>query len=162
MLPLDRGTKAYVAAIIDAIGIIRIRETRAGTALPYVGVNSTNFALLNMLGGITDAKITTVVRKGQRYTKPGKDNGEDVYSYRWGLTGAKATVLLHNIRPYLFFKTSEADVALLAGLQAEYKPATPNRMARIGWELPPTLIKVPPASPKITTDDNPDETGEPA
>ena len=57
-------------------------------------------------------------------------------SGRWSVTGAKATVVLWNIRPYQHLQVKAADTALVVGLGTGYKPATVARMAELGWDVP--------------------------
>ena len=141
MLALDQGTKAYLAGMIDTIGIIRVREMKNTPPLPYVGINTANKQMVDFAAGITDAKVTEVTRKYNKmqcteHCTPDAHTHVDSTTYRWSVTGVKATILLSNIKPYLIFKTTDAIEALKAGLEANYKPATYRKMKVLGWEIP--------------------------
>lgn len=141
MLAIDKGTKAYMAGIVDMLGIIRLREMKTGVPIPYVGINTANRQLADFMAGLTDTKVTEVTRKYNKmqcteHCTPEAHTHVDSTTYRWSVTGVKATILLVNIKPYLIFKTGDAANALKAGLEANYKPATYRKMKVLGWEIP--------------------------
>lgn len=141
MLTLDEGTKAYVAGIIDMVGLIRLRPMKNGNPpIPYVGVSTNNKQVVDFLAGLTDTKVTVTHRKYGRHRCtqhcPTPCSDVDSTSYRWSVTGAKATVLLANIKRYLMFKTTVANEALEAAREANYKAATMRKMTVLGWDLP--------------------------
>ena len=57
-------------------------------------------------------------------------------SGRWSVSGAKATVILAAVLPYLRLQHEEARGALLVGLGAPFKPATLRQMEQLGWPIP--------------------------
>lgn len=141
MLAIDQGTKAYLAGVLDMAGVIRLRpRPEPNPPLPYVGVSTPNKQLAEFLAGLTDSKVTEVTRKFNRHLCtehcPADHSEIDSVTYRWSVTGVKATVLLANIKPYLVFKTPQANEALTAGLEANYKAATYGKMRVLGWEIP--------------------------
>lgn len=141
-MTLDLGTKAYLAGIIDTMGIIRTREMRGDNPpIPYVGLHTPNLQISSLFAGVTDTKVTTVTRKYNKaqcteHCTPDSHVHVNSVSHRWSVTGVKATVMLHNIKPYLVFKTDEANEALRVGMVANYKPATWRKMQLLGWEIP--------------------------
>lgn len=137
---IDAARLAYIAGIIDSLGGIRVRATPDGTDLPMVYVHAPNVAVLNYLAEATGTKMITVRRA---YSRAGcaehcAEKHQHVVSLsgRWSVTGVRATVVLWNIRPYLTLRADEARSALVVGLAAPFKPATPRKMADLGWELP--------------------------
>lgn len=136
---MDVATLAYAAAIIDTQGIIRTRMA-GDTELPYVGVHGNNEPMLRYLGEITGTKVTIVRRA---YSKAGcaqhcaeKHQHVQSVSGRWSVSGVKATVLLHNLRPYLRLQHDDAIAALNVGVTAPFKPATIQKMRELGWDAP--------------------------
>jgi hypothetical protein len=140
-LALDLGSKAYMAGVLDMAGIIRLRPmANDNPPVPYVGLSTTNKQVADFLAGLTDSKVTITKRKYSKHNCNEHcpvDHAEvDSVSYRWSVTGVKATVVLANIRPYLVFQTEAATQALEAGYAANYKPATYRRMKLLGWDIP--------------------------
>lgn len=136
---MDESTLAYVAGAIDLLGLIRIRDA-AGTPLPVVQMHGDHMHMLEFLGELTGTKAIVVRRS---YTRAGcsihcKEKHQHVVSVsgRWSLTGAKATVVLWNIRPYLRIQAEKADAAIAVGLRTNFKPGTLRRMTDLGWVIP--------------------------
>lgn len=136
---------AYMAAVVDTLGIIRSRRVSASgqvepTLLPMLALHSTDRAPLDVLADATGTKVTATRRS---YSRAGcaehcaeKHQHIVSASYRWSVTGVKATVVLAAVRPYLRVKGTAADDAIALGLRAPRKAATPGRMAALGWPLP--------------------------
>lgn len=138
--PLPESVKAYVAGQVDLLGRIRSRWV-GETELPSVAISSSSkMDALAYLAGLTGTKTIG----GERdFVRTGcavhcKEQHVHVRSQNrtWTVTGAKATILLVNIRPYLVLKGAEADNAIAVGLKAPFKPATPKKMVLLGWALP--------------------------
>lgn len=136
---MDVATVAYVAGIIDTQGIIRTR-TAGDTELPMVAVHGSNEGMLRFLGDVTGTKVTIVRRS---YSKAGcaehcaeKHQHIKSVSGRWSVTGVKATVLLHNLRPYLRLQHDDAVAAIALGVSTKFKPATIAKMQALGWDVP--------------------------
>lgn len=131
---------AYVAGILDTQGKFRVRETPDGTRLPHVAVSCPNMALLEYLGSLTGVVpfITRRTYDRHRCTQHCKEPHQHVISAsgRWSISGAKATVVLAAIEPYAHFQKSEIRELLEVGLEAPKKPATPDKMAALGWPNP--------------------------
>lgn len=141
-LALDLGSKAYVAGVVDMAGVIRLRPmANDNPPVPYLGMSTTNRQVVEFLAGLTDTKVTVTKRD---YTKtlctehctPDAHAHVVSESYRWSVTGVKATVVLANIKPYLVFQTEAANEALAAGYAANFKPATYRKMRVLGWDIP--------------------------
>jgi hypothetical protein len=136
---VNESRLAYIAGIIDSQAGIRSRFV-GETELPMVYVHGPNLPVLNLLADMTGTSVT-VVRRG--YAKAGcsthcPDKHQHVTSVsgRWSVSGAKATVLLWNIRPYLMFQQEAAAAALAIGMSSPLKQATPQKMVELGWSLP--------------------------
>lgn len=136
---LDVATVAYVAGVIDLLGVIRTRTVQ-DTELPYLALSGPNTGMLNFLGEITGTR-PTITRRA--YSKAGcaehcleKHQHIQSVSGRWSISGAKATVVLWNVRPYMRLQVEEAAAALAVGTRAGFKPATLTKIAALGWELP--------------------------
>lgn len=130
----------YIAGILDANAIFRIRTTPGGTRLPGVFVHGLPGPILQVLAKHTGTKITMVTRDYQR--TPCAEHCEEPHSHvvsisgRWSVTGAKATVLIAAVLPYLQAQASDAEEVLQVGLAAPRKSNTYNKMASLGWPLP--------------------------
>lgn len=130
---------AYLAGVLDVRGNITTRRA-GGTLLPLVAVSTKDDRLLTWLCEITDiAKVTTTrdfhkagcsEHCAEKHVKVASISG------RWSVSGSKATIVLAAVRPYLRVRGQEADLALAVGLKAPRKPATPAKMATLGWPLP--------------------------
>lgn len=135
-----------MAGVLDVLGIIRLRPmAESNPPLPFVGISTPSKEVVEFFAGLTDTKVTTTNR---RYSKHGcNEHCPDDHlmmesiSYRWSVTGVKATVVLANIKPYLVFKTNEATKVLEAGYAANFKPATYRKMRVLGWDIP-TEVKI--------------------
>ena len=96
-----------------------------------------------MLGYLAKLTGTRAVTTRRQYVKAGcsehcREKHQHVMSVsgRWSVTGAKATVVLWNIRPYIHLQSEAVQTALVVGLGAGFKPATVARMAELGWDVP--------------------------
>ena len=141
--PLTSEQIAYLAGIIDVKARISIKRI-ADTFLPRVATSSPNPALNLILGEATGMKPVDHTRN---YTRVGCDQHctekhLHVLSKTtvWSVTGMKATVLLHNVLPYLQLQRREAELALQCGLQAPFKKATIKRMTDLGWPIPKEVL----------------------
>lgn len=130
---------AYLAGVLDGRGNIAVRRV-GDTLLPLVAVSVKETDLLEWLNKVTDVKIVMTTRD---FVKNGCTQHclqQHVHvqsvSARWSVTGAKATIVLAAVRPFLRVKGIDADIALSVGLRAPHKPATPRKMASLGWPLP--------------------------
>lgn len=128
---------AWCAGVIDVLGLIKTRPMDTGSELTYVGVSSTRPDILEALGDLTGTGVVTVHRDYKRLGCG--EHCEEPHLHvvsttaRWSLTGAKATVFLSAIEPYLITKREPAQEAIAAGLVAPRKAATLTKMYRLGW-----------------------------
>ena len=131
---------AYIAAVIDVMGNIREMETDTGTLLPLVSVSCPDEALLAYLGEVSDVQAFVTVRRYDRHrcTEHCDEAHQHVESRsrRWTVSGAKATVILAAVEPYLRFQKDRVAEMVALGLDAPRKAATPRKMKRLGWPLP--------------------------
>ena len=137
---LDVPTLAYVAGVLDMQCNIKTRTTPDDTELPMLAMYGPNVAMLEYLASLTDTKMVVARRS---YVKAGcaqhcreKHQHIESVSGRWTLTGAKATIVLYNIRPYVRLQVEAVTSALVVGLAAPFKLAKLKRMADLGWEIP--------------------------
>lgn len=138
---------AYLAGVIDARGHIEAYN-RHGHVQPRIRVTTRKVELLTALADFTGNKVVLDSRGYER--KPCGDHCNAPHSHvqrqsaQWTVDSSRATVVLHNVFPFLIAQRAEAALALEAGLRA-YPPArgdVPKQMAALGWTLPPTLSVV--------------------
>ena len=142
MTPAD---VAYAAAVIDTMGRITTRTVREAE-LPLLAVSCPNEPLLQWLGDLTGVRPFITKRSYSKHACavhcPDPHQHIVSVSGRWSLSGAKATVLLLNVRPYLRFQLEAAQQAIDVGLSAGFKPATLEKMRALGWEVDDALARV--------------------
>ena len=131
---------AYMAAIIDVMGSIRVRLVSSGTRLPSVTVSSPQGSVLGILAEHTGTGLITVKRD---YDRRGcSEHCDEPHDHidsntsRWNITGAKATIFLGSIVDYMRIQQDAARSAFHLGLDAPKKPATLLKMIDIGWDIP--------------------------
>lgn len=132
-------TLAYLAGVLDMHAVIRTRKGADGD-LPSIAMHGPQTDMLEFLANLTGTRAIVTRRD---YTKAGcaehcAEKHQHIVSVsgRWSVTGAKATVLLWNVRPYMRLQTDVATAAIGSGLRAGYKPATLKNMRDLGWDLP--------------------------
>lgn len=137
---LDVATLAYVAGVLDMQCNIKTRTTPDDTVLPMLAMYGPNVAMLEYLASLTDTKMVVARRSFSRAgcAQHCKDKHQHIESVsgRWTLTGMKATIVLHNIRPYVRLQSEAVTSALVVGLNAPFKPAALRKMTDLGWEIP--------------------------
>lgn len=140
---ISEHTKSYLAGVLDLAGVIRTRTVKTGTELPYVALSGSHGPMLNLLGQLTGTRAIITHRS---YLKAGcsehcsdKHLHVESVSGRWSVSGVKATVLLYNLRPYLFFNEGLAADAINVGLAAPFKAGVLHKMDALGWFLPDEL-----------------------
>lgn len=130
---------AWCAGITDTLGAFKVRQTSTGAALPTVSISTVKFAIAERLASLTGTAVTTVQRK---YTRMGcGDHCTEAHLHvdsttaRWSLTGARATVFLSAVLPYIRSANAKADALDLirVGLEAPHKPGTLTKMYELGW-----------------------------
>ena len=128
---------AWCGGVIDSIGLIRLRETDAGSSLASVSVSTALVPIAERLASLTGTKVTTVHRSYNRLgcsshcTEPHLHVSST--TARWSLTGARALTFLNAIRPFLSVKAELADEVIAASKDAPSKPRTTQKMATLGW-----------------------------
>lgn len=147
---MDDKTLAYIAGVVDLLGIIKVRELENGTRLPQVQMHGNYMPTLEYLASLTETKAIVTRRS---YSRAGcaehcKEKHQHIISKsgRWSVTGVKATIVLYNIRPYLRLHEEAAALALSAGLSTRFKAGVADRMSELGWEIP-DLAEPPPFVP---------------
>lgn len=140
MTTLAPDDLAYIAGVLDSQGSIAVRTTADGTELPQLSVCGPNVQMLQWLGALSGVRPIVTTRA---YSKAGcaehcKDKHLHVTSRsgRWQVSGAKATVILAAVRPFLRWQGAEAAAAVEMGLSAPFKSATPEKMRALGWPVP--------------------------
>lgn len=130
----------YIAGILDANGLFRVRAVQSGTKLPAVYVHGLHIELLQVLADATGTAVTVIKRdyNGVRCAEhcPERHVHTISVSGRWSVTGAKATVLLHNVLPHLRVQREVAEELLAVGMDAPRKEQTIRKMKKLGWEIP--------------------------
>jgi len=59
---LDIGTLAYVAGVVDLLGLIRLRVAGQGTQLPSIAISNSNVDMRRYLAQLTGTKAITARR----------------------------------------------------------------------------------------------------
>lgn len=131
---------AYVAGVLDTLGYFRVRETPDGTRLPHIAVSTPNVPLLAYLGELTGVTVFATTRTYDRHRC--MQHCEEAHQHvvsrssRWSVTGARATIVLAAIRPYVRLHADDVDELLAVGMDAPRKPVTPKKMSTLGWPNP--------------------------
>lgn len=130
---------AYIAGIVDTIGLIQVRPYRE-TGLPQVTVHAPVSPSLRYLSTIAGVKLTVIrrdfARAGCAEHCPEKHRHVFSISGRWQISGSRATIALIGIRQYLRIQDGAADEAIAVGLRVGRKPAIAEQMAKLGWPIP--------------------------
>jgi hypothetical protein len=130
----------YLAGILDANAIFRVRKTPGGTELPAVFVHGLPMPIMEVLAEATGTKVTVVNRDYPRAPCSLHCEEQHVHvtsvSGRWSVTGAKATVLIAAVLPSLRVQKEQAAEVLDVGLAAPRKTTTFSKMATLGWPTP--------------------------
>lgn len=130
---------AYAAAVIDTLALLRFRSIPSGNELPYVGISGPH-RVVSWMSTITASKPTQVMRDYNRTncSEHCPEAHEHIQSttYRWSITGVKATIVLHNVRPFLRLQQELADELVAGGLEVGWKGQVPEQMRRLGWAIP--------------------------
>lgn len=131
---------AYVAALVDNLARLSVR-TMSGTDLPQVTIQGRHPSL-PWLAEVTGVALVPVNRQYTRHVCtehcPDAHSPIESSSRRWHLTGARATVVLWNLDPFLRNPevSREARRLVDVGRAAGRKGTTDADLARLGWELP--------------------------
>lgn len=129
---------AYAAALIDSFAVLNVRDVH-DTALPQVTIQG-KIAALGWLADITGVKVIEVTKGYNRHQCsehcPDAHMRIESTTGRWVVTGARATIVLHNVAPYMRVQGADARRLVEAGQQIGYKTQVVNDMVRLGWAVP--------------------------
>lgn len=138
-MSLEVADLAYAAALVDSFAVLRVREYR-GTGLPEVTIQGARIAALDWLAESTGVKVVVIGKGYNRHQCsehcPERHTRIDSATRRWQVTGARATVVLAAIEPYLRTKGREARELIDAGRAIGYKGNVVVDMAALGWPIP--------------------------
>lgn len=130
---------AYLAGVIDASAILRKREVRDSGLLPSVAVHGLE-PVIRMLAKATGTQPTTVSRDYHSAQCvehcPGRHNHRVSVSLRWSLTGARATVALAAIEPFVVIQQHDVRAFVADGLEQRWTLPPVKAMAKLGWPVP--------------------------
>lgn len=137
---LSETDLAYIAAIIDTRARIKLRTLPTGSIVPTIHLSTPDIELLQYLGDVTGVQPFVVSRNYEKHRCtehcPGRHEHVRSESARWSAAGAKATVLLAGIQPFIRFQKQVIETAIAVGLGAPFKMATVKKMAELGWVIP--------------------------
>lgn len=128
---------AFISGVIEARGHIEV-----GKRGPRIRITTARTPLLTYLAKHTGVKVVHDDRGYQR--RPCSDHCEQPHSHyvrqstQWTVDSTRATIVLHNVMPYLIDTQPKAKKALATGMK-NYPPArgdTITQMKKLGWETP--------------------------
>jgi hypothetical protein len=129
---------AYAAALVDTLAALRTRKV-GPSELPVVQVSG-RVDVTAWLAEVTGTKVIPTHRKYNRMDCvehcPERHTHIVSESGRWEVNGARATIMLIAIEPYLRVKGAEARRLIDFGLASGYKTNVINDMATRGWPIP--------------------------
>lgn len=139
-MKITKDDKVYVACILDNFGVFSIRTLANGTRQPVIAMHGKKPAVMGWLAEITNTKAVHVTKMSSRHVCtehcPEAHGPIEFKSMRWQCTGMKATIVLHNVVPYMRERADEAEQVLDIGLLAPFKEAYVEWMAGAGWAIP--------------------------
>ena len=129
---------AYAAALIDSFAVLTTR--RVGEAeLPQVTIQG-KVAALPWLAEVSGVKVIEVAKDYARHQCsehcPDRHTRIESTTRRWQLTGARATVVLYSVEPYLRVQARTARGLVEVGQGLGFKTDVVNDMTRLGWTIP--------------------------
>jgi hypothetical protein len=128
---------AYAAGVVDVRGYMSYRQLQNDVVLPSLSVTDKSLPLVKHLCTITDMKPVGFERNynragcGEHCPEPHVH--VQAQWWRWIITGAKCTVVLAALLPYLRVQRDLAQQLIEAGREAPYKPATVRKLHELGW-----------------------------
>ena len=132
--------RAYVAALLDVMGSLRVRITAEGTMLPEITVSTKNKEIHKYLRSLTGATAFMTKRTYDRHSC--SEHCAEAHqkvtskSLRWQVTGVRATMILHDCIDYMHIQRDQAEELLNLGINAPHKYATVSKTASLGWSIP--------------------------
>ena len=137
---ITEADKIYIACILDNFGNFNSRKLKSGTVQPLIQMFGKKPKIMKWLAEVTGTTAIEIIKYSSRHNCtehcPEAHAPVEFRSMRWQCTGVKATILLHNVVPYMRERKAEAKQLLEAGLQAHFKEAYVERMADMGWDIP--------------------------
>ena len=134
----------YVAGVIDARGHIEMNG-RHGRPQPRIRVTTRRVELLQYLAALTGSSVVVDNRGYEK--RPCSEHCTDRHTHvarqsaQWTVDSARATVVLHSIRPFVHAQADTVARALASGLTV-WPPLRGNtvaQMAALGWSTPESL-----------------------
>lgn len=139
MTKLELRDLAYAAALVDALGALTLRDV-GPTQLPNVAIQGKYVETLSWLGEQTGTRLTTISRDFMRSACSDHCPEPHVHikstSVRWVVTGVKATIVLHNLAPFMRVQRDAALTMVEAGRGIGYKGQVVEAMRDRGWDIP--------------------------
>lgn len=131
---------SYVAALIDNFARLATRLIPSGTELPEVTIQNSRLVALDWLATVTGVGVTPVSKDYSRHQCsehcPDRHSHIESLTRRWQLSGAKATIVLYNVEPFLRVQGVDARRLVDVGQGSGYKTNVVNEMSRLGWKIP--------------------------
>lgn len=139
-MKITKNDKVYVACILDNFGNLGYRTLPTGTKQPTIQMFGKKPTIMGWLAEITDTTAIEISKMSTRHVCtehcPEPHGPTEFTSMRWQVTGMKATIVLHNVIPFMRQKKAEAQTVMEFGLTAPYKEAYVEWMASAGWDIP--------------------------
>ena len=150
---MEPADLAYMAALVDNLAVLKVRVTH-GSDLPVIALTTSRSGqAVQFLADSTGSKVTDLVR---RYNRKGcVDHCQvahlhiDTVGHRWQVTGTKATIVLHNLLPYLRVQSDQASKLVVIGKTIGYSTPVVTQMRTLGWDIP--VLKPQPRARKEPT-----------
>lgn len=137
-MTLSTSDLAYAAALIDNFGKLKTRRV-GERELPEVIIQG-KIRTLPWLAYITGVKLIEVSKGYHRHQCsqhcPTAHTEIVSVSNRWVLTGARATIVLHNVEPFMRAHGREARALVEVGQAVGYRGGVVNSMTTLGWKIP--------------------------
>lgn len=137
-MSLSPADLSYVAAVVDNYAKLTTRVVHSDQ-LPVVTIQG-KLNVLHWLAEITGVSLMTLDKDYVRHQCtehcPDKHMPIVSWTYRWQLTGARATVVLYNIEPFMRVQAREARDLVELGRTVGFKTNVVNDMTRLGWHAP--------------------------
>lgn len=137
-MPLSTSDLAYAAALIDSFGNLKTRRV-GENELPEVIIQG-KIRTLPWLAYVTGVKLIEVTKGYSRHQCsqhcPTAHTEIVSISKRWVVTGARATIVLHNVEPFMRAHGREARALVEVGRQVGYRGNVINSMIELGWKIP--------------------------
>lgn len=128
----------YVAALIDNFGALRPRVAN-GNELPEIHIQG-KVPAMHWLAELTGVRVIDIEKSYNRHQCsehcPAKHTHIVSMTGRWVVTGARATIVLHNVERFMRVQGRRARDLVAMGQAVGYKGNVINDMTRLGWEIP--------------------------